>query len=230
MPKVIKKKSTKHIKTQENVKDLIRDTRDFVSKKQKIILPLFIAMVVSFLMIGGFLIYRSSSSSKAEKLESEAYKVYYGLYQKQPLQKEEQYQKALEKFQRAYETRKSPFSLFYIANCYYNLGRQAEALKFLKELNERFPDDERYVPLSYYKMAIMYINGGDNDAALKLLDTLYNYKTASFKDLVLLESARVLGAKGKTEESLKKYEELKRNFPDSPFVGEARAKLGEKRG
>lgn len=228
MPKVIKKRVTKH-KAEEGVKDIIRDTKDFVSGRQKIIIPLLTVIVVSILTIAGFFIYRANISSRAGSLEYDAYKIYYGLYQKQPLQKEEQYQRALEEFKKAYEIRKSPFSLFYIASCYYDMDKPAEALRYLKELNERFPDDERYVPLSYYKMAVIYIRGGDYDSGLKLLDTLYNYKTTSFKDLALLESARVLSIKGKTEDSLKKYEELKKNFPDSPFAGEAQAKLGEKK-
>ena len=229
MPKVIKKKTAKPTKTEEGVKNVLHHTKEFISEKQRILFPAVIALVVIAVAVAGFLIYRSNVRNQAAALEYEGYKIYYGLYQKQPFQKEERYQKALEKFRKAYDAHKSPFSLFYIAGCYYNLGKYDDALKTLKELNERFPDDERFVPLSYYKMAVITLRKGDREGYLKLLDILYNYRTSSFKDLALVESARMLDAMGKKEDAAKKYEELTKNFPESPFVEEAKAKLGGKK-
>ena len=50
--------------------------------------------------IAGSFIYNSTMKNKAEKLEYEAYKMYYGLYQTQPVAGEEQYKKSLEMFKR----------------------------------------------------------------------------------------------------------------------------------
>jgi tetratricopeptide (TPR) repeat protein len=229
MPKVIKKKTAKPIKTEEGVKNVLHDTKEFINKRQKIFFPSVIALVVITVAVAGILIYRSNVRNQAAALEYDAYKIYYGLYQKQPFQKEDRYQKALEQFKKAYDTRKSPYSLFYIAACYYDMGKNEDALKTLKELNQQFPDDERFVPLSYYKMAVITLRKGDREGYLKLLDTLYNYRTNSFKDLALIESARMLDAMGKKEDAVKKYEELTKNFPESPFVEEAKAKLGGKK-
>lgn len=229
MPKVIKKKTASPTKTEESVKNVLHDTKEFISEKQRILFPVVIALVVLAITAAGILIYRSNVKNQAAALEYEGYKIYYGLYQKQPFQKEERSRKALEKFSKAYEARKSPLSLFYIASCYYDLGKSDDALKTLKELNARFPDDERFVPLSYYKMAVITLKKGDREGALRLLDTLYNYRTGSFKDLALVESARILDAMGKKEDSVKKYEELTKSFPESPFAEEAKAKLGGKK-
>lgn len=229
MPKVIKKKTAKPKKTEEGVKDVLRDTRQFIGEKQKVLFPAVIALIIISVAIAGFFIYRSNLRNQAAALEYEGYKIYYGLYQKQPLQKEERYQKALEKFRKAYDANKSALSLFYIAACYYDLGKYDEALKTLKELNERFPDDERFVPLSYHKMAVIAFRKGDREGYLKFLDILYNYRTGSFKDLALVESARMLEIMGKKDDAMKKYEELTKNFPESPFAVEAKAKLGGKK-
>ena len=229
MPKVIKKKTAKPTKTEEGVKNALQDTKEFINEKQRILFPAAIALVVVALAVAGFLIYRSNARDQASALEYEGYKIYYGLYQKQPLQGEERYQRSLEKFRKAYDAHKSPFSLFYIAGCYYDLGKYDDALKTLKELNERFPDDERFVPLSYYKMAMTSLRKGDREGYLKFLDILYNYRTGSFKDLALVESARMLEVMGKKEDAVKKYEELTKSFPESPFAEEAKAKLGGKK-
>jgi predicted negative regulator of RcsB-dependent stress response len=229
MPKAIKKKVAKPAKAEEGVKDVFYGTKDYISERQKIFLPVMIAIVVISIAAAGFFIYRSHAGSKARALEYEGYRIFYGLYQKQPVQKEERFQRALEKFREAYGLRKSAYSLFYTASCLYEMGRYDEALKNLKELNERFSDDEGLVPLSDYKMAVISIRKGDKEAALKFLDTLYHYKTGAFRDLALIESARILESIGKTEESLKKYEEITKSFPASPFAGEAQAKLGPKK-
>ncbi len=230
MPKAIKKKIVKKTKSEEEIKTIVKSTRDFISEKRRILLPSVAIVSAIILIVGGIWIYRSTQIKKANALEYDGYKTYYGLYQKQPVDQSTRYQQALDKFKKAYAVRKSPYSLFYMASCYYALGKFEEASKALKELNEIFPDDESFVPLSYYKMAMISVKKGDKESALKSLETLYNYKTGSFKDLALIESARILETMDKRDESLKKYEELTRNFPNSPFVEEAKAKLGNKKG
>ena len=229
MPKAIKKKVTKPVKTEEGMMGIFSRVREVIAERQKLFVSIVVSLVILCLALAGFSMYRSNARERAEALEYEGYKLYYGMFQKIPLQQEGRYQAALEKFRKAYELRKSPYLLFYVANCYYDMGKYDEALKALKELNEQFPDDERFVPLSYYKMAVINLKKGDREAALKLLNTLSNYKTASFKDLALIESGRILESMGQTGEAARKYEEITKNFPGSPFVEEARAKLSAKK-
>lgn len=228
MPKAIKKKIVKTAKAEEGVKDVLYGTKDYIRERQRIFLFVMIAVVVIAVAVAGLLIYRANAKSRAQALDYEGYKTYYGIYQKQPAQKEERYKKALEKFREAYSLRKSAYSLYYVASCLYELGKYDEAMKNLKELNERFPDDEGLVPLSLYKMAVIDMRKGDKEAALKSLDALYHYRTGTLGDVALAESGRILESEGKTAEASKKYEELIRDYPASAFAAEARAKLGPK--
>ncbi|MGD0883909.1 MAG: tetratricopeptide repeat protein [Thermodesulfovibrionales bacterium] len=229
MPKAIKKKIAKPAKKEEDVRGIIHEVRKSIAGRKKYLLPIVIIAAVAVIASAGFLMYRSSMNAKADALGNEGYQIYYGLYQKQPLQKEDHYQKALEKFQKSYEAKKSPISLFYIASCYEAMGKYDDSLKALKELNERFPDDEIYVPLAYYKMAMIDLKKGNTDEALKYLDTITNYKTGSFKDLALSESAKLLESMGKKEEAAKKYAQLKKDFPNSPFAMAGQGQAGEKK-
>ncbi|HAM51484.1 MAG TPA: hypothetical protein DCP92_12640 [Nitrospiraceae bacterium] len=229
MPKAIKKKVAKPARKEEDVKDIMHDIGKSIAERKSYLLPIVIIIALAVLAGAGSFFYRSTMNTKADALEYDGYRIYYGLYQKQPLQKETQYQQALEKFQQAYAARKSPYSLFYIAACYDEMGKYDDSLKALKELNEQFPDDERYVPLSYYKMALIDLKRGKNDEALKLLDTVCNYKTGAFKELALLESARILESMGKKEEAAKKYGQLKKDFPNSPFAKAGQAPAEEKK-
>ncbi|MFA4830041.1 MAG: tetratricopeptide repeat protein [Thermodesulfovibrionales bacterium] len=229
MPKPIKRKVVKKTASEIEVRGVISRLKESATKKKSLVMAGAGAIFIFAGAIAGSFIYNSTMKNKAEKLEYEAYKMYYGLYQTQPVAGEEQYKKSLEMFKKAYDTKKSPVSLFYIANCYYEMGRYDEALNALRELNQKFPDDERFVPLSYYKMAMASLKKGSNEEALKYLDILYRYKTGTYKDLSLIESGKILEAMGKADDAKRKYEELTKNFPQSPFAEEAQIKIGEKK-
>ena len=211
MPKPIKKKVVKKAGSEIEVGGVISKLKESAAKKKRVMVAAAGAVLIFAGAVSGFFIYNGIMKNKAQKLEYEAYKMYYGLYLTQSVAGEEQYKKALELFKQAYDAKKSPVSLFYIANCYYETGKYEEALNTLRQLNLEFPDDERFVPLSYYKIAMVSLKRGNNDEALKALDILYRYKTGAFKDLSLLESGRILEAMGKTDDARRKYEELTKN-------------------
>jgi predicted negative regulator of RcsB-dependent stress response len=230
MPKPIKKKIVKKTTSGTDASETLSRLKKSVDERKRFFITAVAAVALSVIAIGGFFLYSNTQKNKAQKLEYEAYKIYYGLYQKQPVASEERYKKAAEIFKKAYDVRKSPVSLYYIANCYYELGKYEDSLNALKELNQKFPDDEKFVPLSYYKMAMISLKKGSAEEALKSLAVLYNYKTGTYKDLSLIESGKIFEAQGNVEEAKKKYEELIKDFPQSPFAEEAKARIERKKG
>jgi len=95
----------------------------------------------------------------------------------------------------------------------------------LKDFTQKYSSDKRFIPLAYQKMASVYIKKGDMNEALKTLDTLYALPGDTLKDLALLESGKLLEKQGKPDEAKKKYDELTKKFPSSPYKDEAAAKL-----
>lgn len=230
MPKAIKKRASKKISgTESEVKDKLVSLKDTIKEQKKAALLYGAIILVAILAISGFLFYDYTSKKKAKMLEYEAYKTYYSLYQTQPINKEERYTKALDLFKRSYNIRKSPTVLFYIAGCYYELGRYDEAIKTLKDFTQRYSKEERFLPPAYEKMAMAYLRKRDTKEAMKALESLYNLKGDIYKDFALMEYARLLEKEGRTEEAKKKYKELSEKFPNSPFTDEAKAKLNEKK-
>jgi len=229
MPKIIKKRVPKKtIATEDEVKDKLAGLRDTIKERQKTALIYGAVVLVIIIAATGFLIYNYTSQKKARSLEYEAYKIYYNEYQVPSINKEEQYKKALDIFKKAYDTRKSSFSLFYIAACYYELGRYDDALKTLKDFTQRYSKEAEFIPLAYQKMAMVYIKKGDINEAMKTLDTLYNLSSNIYKDFALIEHGRLLEKAGRLDEAKKKYRELTLRFSNSPFIDEAKAKLYEK--
>jgi predicted negative regulator of RcsB-dependent stress response len=230
MPKQIKKRVSKKTKISEvDVKDKLTSLKDTIWKRQRTALKYGAGILVIFIAIAGFLFYYNTSQKKASIFQYEAYRIYYNEYQRPSLNKDEQYKKALDMFKKAYDTKKSPLSLFYIAACYNELGKQDDALKTLKDFIQRYSNEDLFIPLVYQKMSMIYIKKDNVNEALKTLDTLYNLKGDIYKDFALMESSRLLEKEGKIEEAKKKYKELTIKFPNSPFIEEAKAKLSDKK-
>lgn len=224
MPKVIKKRATKKAgDTEVEVQERLSSLKDVLRKRQSTAIKIGAAVILVIITVVGFILYSSFAQKKAGKLEYEGYQVYYSSGN------EEKYNKAINVFKEAYDTKNSPLSLYYIAAGYYELGKYDDALKTLKEFTQKYSSDEKLAPLAYQKMALTYIKKGDLKEAEKTLDALYNLKGDIYKDFALMEYGKLLEKQGKSEEAKKKYEELSKKFPNSPFAAEVKAKLGEKK-
>jgi predicted negative regulator of RcsB-dependent stress response len=230
MPKVIKKRIIKKtsVDTEEGVKEKLSSFRDIIKERQQTAIKYAAAVLIIIVAVAGFSIYSYTSKQKARGLEYEAYKIYYNA-PSQGANKGDKYTKALDMFKKAYDSRKSPSSLFYIAACYSELGNYEEAIKTLKDFTGRYSGNEMYAPLAYQKLASAYIMKGDLQEAQKTLATLYNLKGDILKDVALMESAKILEKEGKPDEAKLKYEELAKKFPNSPFNEEIKTKLGVKK-
>ena len=230
MPKAIKKRTAKKITdTELGVKEKLVSLKDTIQQRKKTVLRYGAIILVVLLAIPAFLFYDYSSRKKAKALEYDAYKIYQNINQTQPLTTEERYKKALDIFKKSYDTKKSPSVLLYIAGCYYELGNYDETIRTLKDFTQRYSKEEKFIPLAYEKLAMVYEKKGDTKEAMKTLEALYNLKGDIYKDLALIESAKLLEREGKTDEAMKKYKELSEKFPNSPFIDEAKAKLGRKK-
>jgi predicted negative regulator of RcsB-dependent stress response len=226
MPKAIKKRIAKKTgDTETEVKERLSSLKDTLRHRQKTVLKFGVVIIVVLAVLVGFLVHSYTAQKKARTLEYEAYKIYYSNPQVQGPDKQGQYKTALDMFRKAYDASKSPLSLFYIAACYDDLANYDEALKTLKDFANSYSKDQTYIPLVYQKMAAIYIKKGDTGEAKKTLDTLINLKGAIYKDFALFEYARLLEKEGKKDEANKKYHELVAGFPNSPFAGEAKARL-----
>jgi predicted negative regulator of RcsB-dependent stress response len=228
MPKAIKRRvQTKTSDTEQEVKDRLTIIKDNIKERKKTAYQAGIIIVVLIAALTGFFIYNHTSQKKAARLAQEASLIYYSEIPGQPA--EDRYKKALEMFRQANNTKASPASLFYIAGCLYELGKYDEALSTLLDFTRKYANEDKYIPLAYQKIAMVHLKKGDEPGAMKALDTLSGLKGSIYKDFVLLEQARLLEKSGKTEEAKKKYKDLADKFPDSPFSGEAKAKLSEKK-
>lgn len=229
MPKPIKKRLVKKtVATEEEVSEKLSHLRDTLRERQKLAVKFLALILVVLLTIAGIFIYSHNAGKKAGEYTSQAYRIYHSTDPGQFPQEQDRYLKALELFQKAYDTKKSPISLFYIAACYDELGRYDDALKSLRVVVKKYSGKEKFLPLAYQKIAAVSVKTGDLDGALKALDSLIALKSDMYKDFALMEYGRILEKMEKTEDAREKYQELLSKYPESVFNEEASAKTGEK--
>lgn len=230
MPKQIKKRATKKAAdTETEVKDKLTIFKDVLRHQKKSFIKYGIAVFVAIVLIISFLIYFFSLQKTAKHLEYEAYSTFYNEHQNTTISEKERFEKALDIFQKSYKSKKSPLPLFYIASCYYELGKYDEALNTLKDFIKRYSDENTMIPLAYAKLAQVYQQKGEKDEALNSLDTLAHLKSSIYTDFALMETGRILEKEGRSDEAKKKFNEIATRFPNSPFTEEVKAKLSKKK-
>jgi predicted negative regulator of RcsB-dependent stress response len=230
MPRPIKKRvQKKEVQTETEVTDKLAELKGRLMEKQKAVMAYSIAAGVIILVLVGILYYRYSSGDRARIAENEGYNYYYGEHLKEQMPRQAQVQKAMDLFKKAYDNRKSPRLLLYIANSYYELGKYDDALTTLNDFVKKDAQDYELLPLAYKMMANIQLQKGDKEGALKTLNTLYTSPGGIYKDYALVESARILESEGKTAEAQAKYKELADKFKDSPYYEGVKAKLEAKK-
>ena len=228
MPRAIKRKAKKDAGSEVEIQDVLEDIKGKLQKKQKTLLIYGLIGLSAVLVLAVILFSQYSADKKSRQLENSAYNTYYNLSPTKSMSKQEQYQQALDLFQQAYSKQKSPRVLLYIASSYFELEKYDDALKTLDTFTKKHANAKDLLPIAYQKMAAIQLIKGDKEAALKTLDTLYK-SGAIFQDYALIEAGRILEKEGKTAEATAKYRELTEKFPGSPFIEEAKTKLGEKK-
>lgn len=227
MPKHIKKKAIKKVKPEEELKGSYEQLKNYLEERRKRTLTyslIAVGVFVVILVVWGFLRYENK---KSVILDYTGYKDFYGMDTADKRTEEERYKAALEEYRKAYEAKKSPVSLFYVAASYEKLKDLQKAEATLLDLNGRYGDSMEILPLSYYKLYEIYLARGDNAKALDALTKLSTLNTPMFKDLALLRLAQMLAKEGKKDDAKAKYEELVKNYPDTPYYSDAKDALKE---
>lgn len=226
MPRPIKKRveKKKGIK-EEEVRGRVRETLELLKSRQNTLMYSLAVLVVVVILWSVFMMYSVSMKKKALSLENQALSFYYQSVQGTGDSGSQKWETALEFFIKSNDVKSTPSALFYIGNCYFNLGDYTNAIQTYTRFTELFGDDATILPLVYQKLASVYLKEGKPGEAMKTLDLLAGYKNGVFKDTSLILRARHNEKSGNLEAAMLQYEELANNFPASPWNTEAWSKI-----
>jgi tetratricopeptide (TPR) repeat protein len=226
MPKIIKKKAVKKKPDQEEeVKSVALQTIEALKKKQQQLIIGVSVIVGVFALFFIFSIYSSSQYKKAYAIEMEASQYYYGEIVDESLSQEDRWKKALELYQQSVDTKATPTALYYLGNCYFNLGDYENAIEEYNIFTDKFSGDKAILPLVYQKLISAYVRTEQNDNVLDTIRKLEKVNGGIFKDTALVLEARHHESTDTPEKALEIYRQIIMEFPASPWTAEANSKI-----
>jgi tetratricopeptide (TPR) repeat protein len=226
MPKPIKRKiQQKAVGTEDEVLSYLDQLRVTAMERQSQLVKVIAVAVVVIAAVLVMYFVHAGSVKEARQLHYEGYKAFNGLYSYGTLSETEQAQKAIEYFLQSYGKKKTPQTLFYIANSHFRLGETDKGFETLDTLIREYPDAE-VVPLARFRKGSEYLDAGQKEQALEVFDELGVMVGAPMSDMALMESARILEELGREEDAMAKYEAIVNNHPASPYFTVASQKTG----
>ena len=228
---------SQHISRKELKQDKFRESLEHgaeaVASHSRLISGLLVAAALMIDIVGGWRVYSERRSVKAAAAFDAAMKIYNARVRAaneaaEPgeltyLDANIKMQDAATKFNEVADKFSSADSgkmaRYYAALCLEDLGRTNQALENLKKLQGT--SDKELAALASYQTAVIYTRTGKLDEAVKIYRTLAEKPTIFVpRSLVLLELAGQL-RKTNPVEAANIYQQIKKEFPDSPMSEEA---------
>jgi len=117
------------------------------------------------------------------------------------------------------KTNPGKLARYYSALCLEDLERHNQALEELKKISGG--SDKELAAMAQYQMAVIYSRTGKPDEAVKLFRALADKPSVIVpRPLALLELAGVL-RQSKPQEAATIYQQIKKDFPDTPLAEQA---------
>lgn len=222
MTRVIKKHAEKHddVPDIEEIKSIFSQV--YEDRKHAVLIALAAIGIVAVLGIG-ITYYRSSKAEKSSTLESQALTAFYGS-EKNAARTADDYKKALGLFKDAASAAETPVSLYYLGESQLKTGEKKQAMETFKKFISKF-SGSTLASSVHIKMALMLAADGDNSGALKELELVKGEQIGA--DTALVETANIYDKMNKPEDAKKALRELVSSFPASPWLAEAKGRLGE---
>lgn len=205
--------------------DTLNQSQAFFEKYKKTIITAVVAVIV---LIVGISAYNAYVASPREDKASTA------LGKAQELFSQEQYQKALDgdktvmgfsKIISEYGgTDAANLAKLYAGLCYAQLGKWNEAVASLEDFSPC--DDALISPSATAALGNVYVQVGQLDKAVETLKKAAkaadgkaaNGRNNSLSPVFLLQAGEILESQKNTDEALKVYNDIKKNYASSPLV------------
>lgn len=229
MPDHISRKELK----QDKIKETIEHGAEAVISHGQFTLLLVIAALVAALGYGAWRLYIDRQTVQASSAFDAAIKAYSGrigvapdpsdlsepVYANEAARAQDAQQKFTAVADKYPRTNPGKLARYYAALCLEDLERHNQALEELKKVSGG--SDKELSAMAQYQMAVIYSRTGKPDEAVKIYRVLADKPAVVVpRPFVLLELARLL-RKSNPQEAANIYQQIKKEFPDTPIADEA---------
>lgn len=186
-------------------------------------------LLVAAAVVIGIIWYDYQTTLKARELDQEATLHYLNRPADDPKKAHEQLSQAITLYKQVVEqyprTTVAPLSLFHLGNAQV-LGNEVDAgIETYKRFIVLYGSNSSLLGLVQQRMAYAYLAKGDRDQAVKAFTGVLELPGALNKDHVLFELAKLEESQSRPEGALAHYQDLMKNYPNSPFTSEAAVRV-----
>lgn len=182
-------------------------------------------LVLAAGVIGGVFWIDRQASHKAQELDREATRLLAARATGDPKNADKllkdaiaQYRQIVEQYPR---TATAPLALFHMANSLVQANELPAAIEAYQRLELLYGSNSALAGLAQQRLAYTYLLKGDREQAAKAFTDIVNTPGGLNKDQALFELARLEEAQSRPEGALAHYQELIKNYPNSPYTSEA---------
>ena len=186
-------------------------------------------LLVAAAVVIGVIWYDYQSTLKARELDQEATLHYLNRPADDPKKAHEQLTQAITLYKQVVDqyprTPVAPLALFHLGNAQV-LGNEVDAgIETYKRFMLLYSSNPSLLGLVQQRLAYAYLVKGDRDQATKVFVSVLEIPGALNKDHVLFELAKMEESQSRPEGALAHYQDLMKNYPNSPFTSEAAVRV-----
>jgi outer membrane protein assembly factor BamD (BamD/ComL family) len=186
-------------------------------------------VLVAGAVVAGVIWYDYQSTLKARELDQEA-TLHYLNRPADDLKKSQEhltqainlYQQVIDQYPRSPV---APVALFHLGNAQVLANQVDAGIETYKRFMLLYSSNTSLLGLVQQRMAYAYLAKGDRDQAVKAFTGILEIPGALNKDHVLFELAKIEESQSRPEGAVAHYQDLMKNYPNSPFTSEAAVRV-----
>jgi tetratricopeptide (TPR) repeat protein len=175
--------------------------------------------------VWGVLWYDAQAASKARDIEREATLHYLTRPANDPKKTESNLAQAITLYTRIADeyprTPSAPLALFGLGNALMETHQLDSAIAAYTRFLSTYGSNAPLASLVQQKLAYAYLSKGDRDQAAKSYTAILGNSGSINRDQALFELARLEESQSQLDGALKRYQDLMKTYPNSPFASEA---------
>lgn len=194
-------------------------------------------VLLAVLVVAGVFWFDYQTGQKALFLDQEATRHYLTRPADKPEQADKNLKEAIALYRQVVEqyprTSSAPIALYHLGNALAQVNDLDAAIESYKRFVVLYGSNTSLLGLVQQRLAYAYLLKGDRDQAAKAFSAVLEMPGALNKDNALFELGKLEESQSRPEGALAHYQDLIKNYSNSPFAGEAAVRvkvLGVKKG
>ncbi len=200
-----------------------------LQKQRRAVLVGLGVVLVAGVVVGGVMWYDYQSILKARELDQEATLHYLNRPADDPKKSHEQLSQAITLYRQVVDqyprSPVAPLALFHLGNAQVLANEVDAGIETYKRFMLLYSSNTSLLGLVQQRLAYALLVKGDRDQAVKAFTGILEIPGALNKDHVLFELAKIEESQSRPEGALAHYQDLMKNYPNSPFTSEAAVRV-----